>query len=115
MTARCPVALTSFFLAFHAVVFVHNCYWHSHGCYRSTVPKSRHEFWTEKFEANRSRDERNVRSLHGSGWRVLTVWESALRGKNALPPHEVAGQVCAWLHGTDRRDKSLETQVKAGA
>ena len=28
------------FPRFHAVVFVHGCYWHSHGCHRSTVPKN---------------------------------------------------------------------------
>jgi DNA mismatch endonuclease (patch repair protein) len=103
------------FSRFHAVVFVHGCYWHSHGCYRSTVPKSRHEFWAEKFEANRSRDERNVRLLHDSGWRVLTVWECALRGKNALPPHKVAGEVRAWLRGTDRQGQVSGNAVKAGA
>src|SRR5882672_8688942 len=43
-----------------AVVFVHGCYWHSHGCYRSTVPKSRNEFWIEKFTANQKRDGRNI-------------------------------------------------------
>lgn len=48
------------FPRFHAVVFVHGCYWHSHGCYRSTVPKSRRDFWTEKFDANRSRGGRNA-------------------------------------------------------
>src|SRR5438105_14342686 len=73
------------FPRFHAVVFVHGCYWHSHGCYRSTVPKSRHEFWTEKFRANRSRDEKNVKLLLESGRRVLTVWECSLRGRTAKP------------------------------
>src|SRR5438552_17206403 len=86
---------------FNAVVFVHGCYWHSHGCYRSTVPKSRHEFWTEKFLANRSRDERNVSLLLKNGWRVLTVWECVLLGKNALPAHEVTRRVRVWLQGTD--------------
>src|SRR5438552_10615468 len=73
------------FPRFRAVIFVHGCYWHSHGCYRSTVPKSRNEFWTEKFATNRSRDEKNISSLLRNGWRVLTVWECALKGKTALP------------------------------
>jgi DNA mismatch endonuclease (patch repair protein) len=60
------------FPRFHAVVFVHGCYWHSHGCYRSTVPKSRREFWTKKFDANRARDERNDR------WAALFSGLSAL-------------------------------------
>jgi DNA mismatch endonuclease (patch repair protein) len=89
------------FPRFHAVVFVHGCYWHSHGCYRSTVPKSRHEFWTEKFQANRSRDARNERLLLKNGWRVLTVWECVLLGKNALPRREVTGRIRAWLHSKD--------------
>src|ERR1700739_1924828 len=46
---------------FGAVIFVHGCYWHLHGCYKSTVPKSRRTFWTEKFNANRQRDARNIR------------------------------------------------------
>ena len=91
------------FTRFHAVIFVHGCYWHSHGCYRSTVPKTRHRFWTEKFRANKSRDKRNASSLLKSGWRVLTVWECVLLGKNAWPVHELTTQVCAWLHGTERR------------
>jgi DNA mismatch endonuclease (patch repair protein) len=91
------------FPRFHAVVFVHGCYWHSHGCYRSTVPKSRRKFWIEKFRANRSRDERNVNLLLKDGWRVLTVWECALRGKKSLPPYGVIGRVRAWLDGSDPR------------
>src|ERR1700733_2282397 len=55
------------FPGFRAVVFVHGCYWHSHGCYRSTVPKSRREFWTGKFAANRARDSRNELRLVENG------------------------------------------------
>ncbi|MBZ9898524.1 very short patch repair endonuclease [Mesorhizobium sp. BR1-1-6] len=85
------------FRRFHAVVFVHGCYWHSHGCYRSTVPKSRQHFWKDKFEANRSRDRRNIASLLDGGWRVLTVWECALRGKLAQDPVTLAEAVKVWL------------------
>jgi len=85
------------FPRFGAVIFVHGCYWHSHGCYKSTVPKSRRKFWTEKFKANRQRDERNINHLLERGWRVMVVWECALLGKNTLPPGEVAARVRAWL------------------
>lgn len=85
------------FAHFNAVVFVHGCYWHYHGCHRSTIPQSRCEFWTEKFNANRLRDERNVSALLKAGWRVLTVWECSLRGKTALPASTVAQTVKSWL------------------
>jgi DNA mismatch endonuclease, patch repair protein len=85
------------FPRFHAVLFVHGCYWHSHGCYRSTVPKSRVEFWVNKFQANRSRDETSRRLLISEGWRVLTVWECALRGKLSLPTGHIANDIKNWL------------------
>lgn len=86
---------------FNAVVFVHGCYWHSHGCHRSTVPQSRREFWSAKFESNRQRDQKNTEALTEAGWRVLTVWECALRGKTALPASDVASLVEDWLNSTE--------------
>lgn len=89
------------FPMYRAVIFVHGCYWHSHGCYKSTVPKSRREFWKDKFEANRERDERNGRLLYEQGWRVLTVWECILKGKIAKPVKNVAESVKAWLNSDE--------------
>lgn len=86
------------FPRFRAAVFVHGCYWHAHGCYRSTVPKSRHAFWKEKFEANRRRDADKATALRKKGWRVLTVWECALKGKLALPLPDIVDRVSGWLH-----------------
>jgi len=87
------------FPRYSAVIFVHGCYWHSHGCYRSTVPKTRRNFWTEKFLANKERDQRNVRYLLETGWRVLTVWECSLTGKTALPIENAADCIVDWLNG----------------
>ncbi|MCZ0811871.1 very short patch repair endonuclease [Roseovarius sp. EGI FJ00037] len=83
---------------FGAVIFVHGCYWHSHGCYRSTVPKTREDFWRDKFAANRARDARNDTALRERHWRVMTVWECALKGKTAWPLEEVVASVIRWLH-----------------
>src|SRR5690348_16128970 len=57
---RLPGSPDLVFPRYGAVIFVHGCYWHSHGCHKSTVPKSRRTFWTEKFTTNRRRDERNI-------------------------------------------------------
>jgi DNA mismatch endonuclease (patch repair protein) len=61
------------------VVFVHGCFWHRHGCALSGEPRTRRRFWREKFDRNVERDARNARALRRLGWRVLTVWECALR------------------------------------
>jgi DNA mismatch endonuclease (patch repair protein) len=63
------------------VVFVHGCFWHRHGCSLSSEPATRRKFWREKFERNVARDARNARALRRLGWRVLTIWECALRTK----------------------------------
>lgn len=63
----------------HAVVFVHGCYWHRHaGCPRATTPATRRAFWERKFADNVARDRRNVRALRRDGWRVFVVWECGL-------------------------------------
>ncbi|HEX4556000.1 MAG TPA: very short patch repair endonuclease [Xanthobacteraceae bacterium] len=57
-------------------VFVHGCFWHQHArCKRATVPKSNRKFWQEKFASNRQRDQRAIRKLRRSGYRVAVVWE----------------------------------------
>jgi DNA mismatch endonuclease (patch repair protein) len=64
------------FPKYKAVVFVHGCFWHSHPrCKFATVPATNIEFWKQKLDANRERDQRDKRRLKTRGWRVLTVWE----------------------------------------
>lgn len=73
------------------VVFVNGCFWHRHrDCALARLPKSRTEFWTEKLERNRERDERNVAALRQQGWEVLTVWECEVRDPAVLMPRVVA-------------------------
>lgn len=57
------------------VVFVHGCYWHRHGCRRTTSPANNRAFWETKFAANRARDRRVVGKLRRLGWDSLVVWE----------------------------------------
>jgi DNA mismatch endonuclease (patch repair protein) len=60
-------------------IFVHGCFWHRHpGCSRASLPKTRVEFWREKFEKNVTRDNRVRRALRRNGWRVLTIWQCEL-------------------------------------
>ena len=58
------------------VVFVHGCFWHRHeGCRYASTPKSRIDFWTDKFAANVDRDARQQAALRALGWQVLVIWE----------------------------------------
>jgi DNA mismatch endonuclease (patch repair protein) len=56
-------------------VFVHGCFWHRHGCPKTTTPKSRLDYWAPKFAANVERDRRSEARLEEDGWRVFIAWE----------------------------------------
>jgi DNA mismatch endonuclease (patch repair protein) len=63
-----------------AVIFINGCFWHAHpGCRYFRIPKSRRAFWSAKLEGNRARDVAAVTTLIDHGWKVVTVWECALR------------------------------------
>lgn len=60
------------------VVFVDGCFWHGcPKCYRA--PTSNETYWSAKVSRNRARDRRVARILRQEGWKVLRVWEHALR------------------------------------
>lgn len=61
-------------------VFVHGCFWHGHDCPRGArKPQANADYWRNKIDRNRARDARVAAELSAAGWRVLTVWECALR------------------------------------
>lgn len=43
---------------------VNGCFWHRHGCKRTTSPKTRQEFWQANFAENVARDQRAIDHLH---------------------------------------------------
>lgn len=66
-------------------IFVHGCFWHRHkGCRYAYMPKSRIEFWEEKFMGNVERDKQKKKKLEDAGWRVVTVWECETKENDKL-------------------------------
>lgn len=66
-------------------IFVHGCFWHRHpSCPKTTMPKTRVAFWTDKFAKNVKRDARKSRALRAMGWKVITVWECQCRYADKL-------------------------------
>ena len=80
-----------------AVILVHGCFWHGHGCPLFRYPRSRSAWWRAKIEGNRARDRRNRRALREEGWRVLEIWECALKGKMRLPGNMAIDLAATWL------------------
>ena len=67
------------FPKYSAIIFIHGCYWHHHGCYLSGLPRTRRVWWQKKLLGNRKRDENNCEQLTQLGWRIMTIWECSFR------------------------------------
>ncbi len=93
------------FTSRHAAVFVHGCFWHGHDCRFFKLPTTRPEFWMAKINANRKRDVVVKAALAEEGWRQLTIWECAIRGKNPEAVAKVVTRAARWL---DSREQNLE-------
>lgn len=67
------------------VIFVHGCFWHTHGCDAARRPPATHKrFWREKFARNAARDREALRALWQAGWQVLVVWECETKDARQL-------------------------------
>ena len=61
---------------FKKVILVHGCFWHRHeGCRYAYNPKSRVNFWQNKFTRNIERDKTVQKKLFQLGWQVHVIWE----------------------------------------
>ena len=90
-------------------IMVNGCFWHGHkGCRYATRPKSNQEFWREKIERNKHRDEVTAAHLETLGWHVIVVWECELRRKDALDAriNELASEIIAAGERKRQREES---------
>lgn len=86
------------FRKYNAVIFIHGCFWHGHGCPLFKLPSSNIFFWRNKIERNRARDIEALDALKVAGWRVMVIWECALKGKTQVAnlPSTI-DNVSSWL------------------
>lgn len=104
----CPDLVLS---KYRAVIFVHGCLWHKHGCELFRWPKTNAEFWRKKITRNSRNDAENLVKLKSAGWRVLVVWECSLRGKRRLKPETLIDQIARWLF-SGRKKSEISAKSK---
>jgi DNA mismatch endonuclease (patch repair protein) len=64
------------FVKRRAVIFVHGCFWHGHGCRRGArLPKTNATYWRKKIARNAEWDAQTAARLNKAGWRTLVIWE----------------------------------------
>lgn len=68
---------------YKTVIFVHGCFFHGHdGCKYFVVPKTRTDWWLNKINSNKRRDDDNYIKLTNDGWRIITIYECTLKPAN---------------------------------
>jgi DNA mismatch endonuclease (patch repair protein) len=92
---------------YRAVIFINGCFWHLHDCHLFKWPATRTDFWQSKLTGNRKNDQLHFEELEKSGWRVLVIWECALKGKTRLPIEDVIAATAEWLR-SDQKTGTLE-------
>jgi len=85
------------FPRFKAVILVHGCFWHGHHCPLFKWPSSNVKFWRTKIERNREVDRTAREALEALDWRILTVWECALKGPGRIPDNNVIRKTGTWI------------------
>jgi DNA mismatch endonuclease (patch repair protein) len=56
-------------------IFVNGCFWHRHGCNKTSMPKTKTRFWKDKFDKTVLRDQKNYEQLKSLGWKTVIIWE----------------------------------------
>ena len=71
---------------YRTAIFVNGCFGHGHeGCKQFVLPKTNTDFWLNKIEYNRARDQKNYETLINAGWQVIVLWQCKLN-KQELEP-----------------------------
>lgn len=68
---------------YKTVIFIHGCFWHGHeSCRYFVIPKTRTDWWLNKIEGNRHKDDENIQLLEAKGWKVIVIFECELKKQN---------------------------------
>jgi len=94
--AGCPDLV---FPRYKTVIFVHGCFWHGHRCHLFKKPETHTDFWLKKISGNVDRDNKAIKVLRDEGWRVLMIWECALRGPRRMDLLKILRRVQQFLRG----------------
>lgn len=85
------------FRKYGAIILINGCFWHQHDCHLFKWPSTRKDFWRKKILGNKMRDERNSATYTKLGWKVLVIWECAIKGKTRRPINEIVNTAANWL------------------
>ena len=86
---------------YNTAIFINGCFWHRHkDCKFAYLPKTRTDFWEEKFCKNIERDIKVQNELKGLKVRCLVIWECTTKKMQRDPDYleSVASEIELFLH-----------------
>lgn len=98
------------FPKYKAIILINGCFWHGHDCHLFKWPSTRQAFWHQKIGQTRQRDAANLIEYQRLGWKTLTIWECALKGKNKLGIKETIETAVRWLQ-FDENDAEIRERT----
>lgn len=87
------------FPKYNAVIFIQGCFWHCHDCALFKWPSSRQDFWKTKINRNKQKDKESLEKLLNEGWRVMLIWECALKGSGKISSDKVIAKTIQFVTG----------------
>ena len=82
---------------YKAIIQVNGCFWHNHGCKYMRIPLSNSLYWETKLKRNSDRDDYNNNLLMELGWRVLIVWECAIKYASKDGLKKALEEIESWI------------------
>lgn len=80
------------------VVFVDGCFWH--GCPTcGHIPKTNQAYWKAKITRNRKRDRATTATARAQGYKVVRIWECALKDQ----AHICMKKICTAVGRSERQ------------
>lgn len=89
---------------YNTSIFIHGCFWHRHkDCKYAYTPKSRVEFWNEKFQKNKKRDVLVMAQLQSMNTKTIIIWECTIKRMQRSDEllDEIMTQVQCFLNSDD--------------
>ncbi len=97
------------FPKYKTVIFIHGCFWHGHeNCKIAHIPKSNIDFWKNKIEKNKERDQINYKRTILLGWKVIVVWECRI-SKKSIP--DIIEEIVAILNETHPTPSPVKIKI----
>lgn len=94
---------------YKAVVQINGCFWHNHECKFMRIPLSNSDYWENKLKRNCDRDTHNNNLLEELGWRILIVWECAIKYASKDSLQKTLEGIESWINSDSKRGDITST------